>query len=195
MRIGVLGGTFDPIHVGHLIIADRVREEAGLDEIWFMPALHPPHKEDETVTDAGIRLELVKAAVRGVAGFRVSELEYELGGASYTIETATALSARYPEDRFFWIVGGDMVAYLPNFHRIEELVRLIGFIGVKRPGYEDALADLPKGIRDAVMPVEVPLVDISSTDIRQRIRSGKSIRFLLPDAVADLIREKGLYGC
>lgn len=194
MRIGILGGTFDPIHAGHLIIAERVREEADLAEVWFMPAWHPPHKTGERVTDAALRMAMVQAAIAGNPHFRASGLEHELGGASYTVETAKALLDRHPEHRFFWIIGGDMVAHLPNFHRVEELVRMIGFIGVKRPGYEDAAERLPAGLRHAVTMVEAPLVDLSSTDIRRRLKSGRSVRYLLPEAVISLIREKGLYG-
>jgi nicotinate-nucleotide adenylyltransferase len=194
MRIGVLGGTFDPIHVGHLIIAESVREEAGLDEIWFMPAFRPPHKAGEKVTDAALRMEMVKAAIAGNPRFRASGLEFELGGPSYTVETVRALADRYPDDRFYWIIGGDMIAWLPNFHRVEELAERIGFIGVKRPGYENGIDRLPDRLRKAVTMADAPLIDVSSADIRRRLGDGRSVRYLVPDPVISLIREKGLYG-
>lgn len=194
MRIGVLGGTFDPIHIGHLIVAESALEEANLDEVWFMPALHPPHKTAEDVTDAAHRMAMVQAAIAGHPRFRACGLEIELGGTSYTVDTASELVRRHPRDRFFWILGGDMVAWLPNFHRADDLAAMIGFIGVRRPGHEDAADRLPPRLRRAVTMIEAPLVDVSSTDIRRRIREGKSVRYLLPDAVISLIGEKGLYG-
>lgn len=194
MRIGILGGTFDPVHIGHLIVAETVREEAGLDEIWFMPAGNPPHKDGNDVTDAGTRLALLQAAIAGCPHFRISELELERGGPSYTVDTARALSARYPHNRFFWIIGGDMVAHLPRFDRVEELVAEIGLLGVARPGFEAAAESLPASLADAVTMVPVPLIALSSTDIRQRIRAGKSVRYLLPDAVINVIKERCLYG-
>jgi len=194
MRIGVLGGTFDPVHIGHLIAAECARQEAGLDEVWFMPALHPPHKPADGLTDAALRAAMVQAAIEGNPRFRVSLLEIELGGPSYTVDTVAALAERHPRDRFFWILGGDMIVWLPNFHRVDDLAARIGFIGVKRPGHEDALDRLPSRLRRAVTMVESPLVDVSSSDIRRRIREGKSIRYLVPDAVISLIGEKGLYG-
>lgn len=194
MRVGVLGGTFDPIHVGHLIMAESALEAAGLDEIWFMPALEPPHKAKEGVTDAALRMAMVEAAIRGNPRFRASGLELERGGASYTADTAAALAERYPEHRFYWIFGGDMIAWLPNFHRVAELAERIGFIGVKRPGFEDAAERLPAFLKQNVTMVPAPLVDISSADIRRRLRENRSVRYLVPDAVITLIEEKGLYG-
>lgn len=193
MRVGILGGTFDPVHIGHLIMAESVREAAQLDEIWFMPAGHPPHKEDARVTDAATRIAMLRAAIAGSPAFRICELECERSGPSYTIDTVRALLTQYPRYRFHWIFGGDMVAHLPHFHRVEELVAAIGLIGVARPGFEGADTSLPASLADAVTMVPAPLVAVSSSDIRQRIRDGRSVRYLLPDAVIKVIKERGIY--
>lgn len=194
MRVGIFGGTFDPVHIGHLIVAESVREEAGLDEIWFMPAGQPPHKDEGGVTDAGVRLAMLQAAIADCPHFRICGLELERGGPSYTVDSARALSARHPDYRFYWIFGGDMVAHLPRFDRVEQLVAEIGLLGVARPGYEEAIRSLPASLAGAVTMVPVPPIALSSTEVRERIRTGRSVRYLLPDAVINLIKERGLYG-
>jgi len=194
MKIGIMGGTFDPIHIGHLIIAEHAREMAELDEVWFMPSSLPPHKSNDNVTGASDRLSMVEAATAGNPMFRVCDIELERGGTSYTVETAKALIGRYPEHRFSWIIGADMIAYLPNWHRIDELIQAIGFIGLQRPGYENAASGLPEALRKSVHMVVAPQLEISSTDIRDRIRDGRSVRYLLQESVLRIIEEKKLYG-
>src|SRR5690625_4935768 len=134
MRVGILGGTFDPIHIVHLMIAEQVREEANLEQIWFMPTKIPPHKDGKRVTSAQHRLEMVKLAIQGIPYFKANAIEFDRPGPSYTLETVKALKKNYPDHSFSFIIGGDMIDYLPQWHKLEELVKLIRFIGVQRPG-------------------------------------------------------------
>ena len=194
MKIGIMGGTFDPIHNGHLIVAEYARERAELDEIWFMPTYQPPHKSDDPAADAADRAAMVAAAIADAPKLHVCTLELELGGTSYTFDTVTALQKKYPDHQFQWIIGADMIAYLPKWHRIDELVRLITFVGLERPGYEEPLAELPPFLREAIHMVQAPLIDLSSTEIRRRIREGLSVRYMLPDAVIHYMEENRIYG-
>src|SRR5690242_1180297 len=127
-QIGLMGGTFDPVHNGHLLAAESAREAAKLDEVWFVPTSIPPHKP-QPGTDSRARCEMLKAALLGNPAFRLETIELERAGASYTIDTVIALQAREPEAQFYWIVGSDMVGNLPNWRRIDELVDRISFIG------------------------------------------------------------------
>lgn len=193
MKIGIMGGTFDPIHTGHLVAAERAREEAGLDQVWFMPAHVPPHKDHAPLASGEDRLAMVRLAVAGNPHFAATDFELRLGGTSYTVDTMSILVRQYPEYRFFSIIGADMVMYLPSWHRIGELVKLISFIGLQRPGTELALDTLPPDIRGSVTIADMPLLDISSTDLRRRLADGRSVRYLIPDPVRAYMEEKGLY--
>jgi nicotinate-nucleotide adenylyltransferase len=186
-RVGILGGTFNPPHLGHLIIANEVLHKLKLDEIRFMPAGVPPHKQVRGGASASQRKEMVHKAIEGHSGFLVETLELEKDGPSYTYETVKLLAEREPEAEFHFIIGGDMIEYLPKWHKIEELSRLIQFVGVKRPGYET------ESPYDVVM-VDVPQIDLSSTLIRDRIASGGTTAYLIPEKVSDFIREEKLYG-
>jgi len=202
MRIGVLGGTFDPIHVGHLIIAETVRDEMALDKVLFIPAAGPPHKQHLPITAAADRLELVRLAVEGNPAFEPSDIEIERGGVSYTIETVEALRRSYgDETALFFIIGADTVAELPTWKDIDHLVHLCTFVVAARPGHriEDMLSEaigLAPETRQRVFRhyIDAVLVDISSTDLRARLAEGRSVRYRLPEAVERTIRAKGLYG-
>ncbi|MFC0215853.1 nicotinate-nucleotide adenylyltransferase [Paenibacillus chartarius] len=191
-RVGIMGGTFDPIHTGHLLAAEAAREGAGLDEVWLLPASVPPHKQG-AATDGEHRWRMTVAAAEGNDFLRGCDLELRKGGVSYTIDTVLLLRERFPDTQFSFIIGGDMVAYLPNWHRIDEIVEQIRFVGLQRPGYPNAAEGLPDPLRRALTMVPMPLVDISSTDIRERRRQGRSIRYLVPDAVYRYIEGNGLY--
>lgn len=184
-RVGILGGTFDPPHYGHLLIADDVRTELKLDEIWFMPNYIPPHK-DKQVTDHTHRVNMLYAAIANQPHFRVETIELERKERSYTYDTIVLLKQRYPDTMFYFIIGGDMVEYLPNWYRIDELVQLMQFVGVKRPGYS-LCTPYP------IIEVDVPTFAVSSSLIRERIQSGKSVTYLLPEAVQLYIKENRLY--
>ncbi len=188
-RVGILGGTFNPIHNGHLLIAEQAREQVGLDEVWFMPARIPPHKEDQGILTAEHRLRMVELAVADHPRFRATDIELKREGPSYTVDTLLLLHAEYPEHRFFFIVGGDMLQILPKWHRYEELKKLVHFIGISRPGsvFEAEL------LKPHVTFVEVPAWDISSTWIRDKARQAKSLRYLVPQAVESYIKEYKLY--
>jgi nicotinate-nucleotide adenylyltransferase len=188
-QIGIMGGTFDPIHCGHLLAAEQAREQMQLDEIWFMPARVPPHKERAGISAQEHRLRMVQLAVADHPAFRVTEVELLRDGPSYTYDTMCQLMAQFPEHRFSFIVGGDMVEMLPKWYRFEELVRMVRFIGLGRPGanYDEAAAS------SYVTFVEMPAWELSSTLIRQKAAAGKSLRYLVPAAVEHYIREQRLY--
>ncbi|MEW9667318.1 nicotinate-nucleotide adenylyltransferase [Ammoniphilus sp. 3BR4] len=190
MKIGILGGTFDPIHIVHLMVAEQVWHQLKLNQVWFMPARIPPHKEG-SVTDAKHRLQMVKLAVENVPYFHASSFELERPGPSYTIDTILLLREKYPEHEFHFIIGGDMIDYLPQWHRIDELVQIVQFAGVHRPGYE------PNNTfsRQHVKMVSMPLMDLSSTIIRDLRSKGLSIRFMVKDEVRSYIEENRLYEC
>jgi len=202
MRIGVLGGTFDPIHVGHLIIAETVRDEMALDKVLFIPAAAPPHKQRQPITAAADRLELVRLAVEGNAAFEPSDIEITRGGISYTIETVEALRRSHGEEAdLYFIIGADTVPELRTWKDIDHLVRLCTFVVVARPGHriEELLSEavgLAPETRQRVLRhyFDAVLVDISSTDLRARLAQGKSVRYRLPEVVERSIRAKGLYG-
>jgi len=193
MNVGIMGGTFDPIHIGHLIAADRAREEAGLDEVWFMPSGVPPHKTGDGITAAEDRLEMVRLAIGSHPAFQLNNYEIKRGNVSYTIDTVRWLREHHPEHRFFWIIGADMIEYLPKWYQIDELLKLISFIGLKRPGYESALEELPENIRASVRMIEAPLMEISSTELRERLANGHSVKYTLPQAVESYIKEHHLF--
>lgn len=191
MRVGILGGTFDPIHIGHLLAAEQVREQCQLDEVWFVPTYVPPHKAGVQVTDAEQRLQMVERAIVDHPHFRVSRIELARKGHSYTVDTMQSLREHYPGDTFYFIIGSDMVADLPNWHQSERLVASTQFIGLARPGY--AKPQLMDYIARRVRYVTMPLLEISATDIRERVRSGQSIRYFVPEPVRIYIEEHRLY--
>jgi nicotinate-nucleotide adenylyltransferase len=185
-KVGILGGTFDPPHYGHLLIANEVLTELQLDEIWFMPNNIPPHKQ-KAVTDSRHRVAMIELAIADHSQFRLETIELERQGPSYTYETMKMLKERYPHVQFYFIIGADMVEYLPKWYKIDELIAFVQFVGVKRPGY--SLCTIYP-----LIEVEVPTFSVSSSLIRERIKRGKSVKYLLPEAVQSYIEEKGLYG-
>jgi len=191
-RIGLLGGTFDPVHYGHLLAGQAAIDAVGLDEVWFVPTLLPPHKS-RPGADGARRSEMLRAAFAGNPAFRVEEIELLQEGTSYTIDTVTALQERHPEANFHWIVGSDMIRDLPNWRRAEELAGRIAFIGLERPDQPSEDSSLPDFVRNKLTRAVMPQMGISSTDIRRRIGEGRSVRYMLPDSVIDYIRRNGLY--
>lgn len=193
MKVGIMGGTFDPIHIGHMLVAEAARDAYQLDEVWFMPSHIPPHKQKSSVTGQ-MRLEMTAEAVSGHPFFQTLNFEVERGGTSYTVDTVTELRQVYPHIQFTFIVGADMVNYLPNWHRIDELAGMLDFIGVNRPGSDLDVKKLPVFLQDVVKIADMPLVDISSSMIRKRAAGGQSIRYMVPDSVYDYIVRSGIYG-
>ncbi|VTR43518.1 Nicotinate-nucleotide adenylyltransferase [Actinobacillus pleuropneumoniae] len=193
MKVGIMGGTFDPIHIGHMLAAECARDAYDLEEVWFMPSHIPPHKEDAGVTGL-MRLEMTAEAVAAHPSFRTLDWEVKRGGVSYTVDTVRELREAYPEHDFYFIIGADMVAYLPKWNRIGELAEMLTFIGLNRPGTKLSVDDLPDFLQKAVVTAEMPLIEISSTIIRSRAASGSSIRYMVPDRVYDYIVRSGIYG-
>jgi len=191
-RTGLLGGTFDPIHYGHLLAAEAAREAAGLAEVWFIPTFVPPHKSKPD-TDVKMRLGMLEAALAQIPGFRVEPIELARQGVSYTIDTVNALAALHPDRAFYWIVGSDMVNDLPNWREPEALAERVTFIGLERPEAPIDETALPAYIRRKLMRAVMPQIGLSSTDIRKRCKEGRSIRFMTPDPVIAWIRRHSVY--
>ncbi|WP_433743266.1 nicotinate-nucleotide adenylyltransferase [Falsibacillus pallidus] len=185
-RVGLLGGTFDPPHLGHLIIANEILQSLSLDEVRFMPNQVPPHKNPSPSITSQHRVEMLELATKDVPSFKVEKIELERKGKSYTYETIKQLKAREPGTEFYFIIGADMIEYLPKWHKIDELIQLIQFVGVNRPRYSQ-ISQYP------VLLVETPDVDISSTMIRARLHESKSVRFLVPDDVIKYMEDHRLY--
>jgi nicotinate-nucleotide adenylyltransferase len=189
-RLGVFGGTFDPPHVGHLVTAVNVRYALELDEVLLVVANVPWQKEGQReISDAEDRFALVAGAVRHVPGLVASRIEIDRGGPSYTADTLAVLASDHPGASLFTILGGDAAATLPSWERYEEVVARSTLVVVDRPGSQDAV---PPGI-DWVR-VEVPHLEVSSTDLRARVRDGRPLDYLLPRAVLESIRARGMYG-
>lgn len=193
MRVGIMGGTFDPVHTGHLLAAELAREAAGLDEVWFMPSFVPPHKEKGPAATPEERLEMVRLAVEGHPHFRVTDIEIRKGGTSYTVETVELLNTEFPDVDFSYIIGADMVMYLPKWYRIEDIVSRISFIGLERPGYQLELEELPANVRNRVKLVPMLQMELSSTEVRQRRREGRTVRYMVPERVRHYMEGKRLY--
>jgi len=187
-KIGILGGTFNPPHIGHLIIANEVRYSLGLDEVRLMPTALPPHKAASGYATPLQRLHMVELAVADYEGLVSSSFEVERGGVSYTFDTMVELQKNEPDNEFYFIIGGDMIDMLGDWHRIDELVNLITFIGVHRP-HSTGDSDFP------VQFVDIPEIDLSSTLIRERFLEKGTVKFLTPIEVESFIREEELYGC
>jgi nicotinate-nucleotide adenylyltransferase len=187
-----MGGTFDPPHLGHLVVAEQVREEAELDEVIFVPARIPPHKTGEGMLDAELRRELVEIAVRGNPRFRVSDVELRREGPSYTIDTVDALRReRGPGTDLFLIVGADNVHELGSWKDPAALLEKCTLLVATRPGFD--VAELPSWISQRARVVAVAGIAISSREIRDRLRNGRTVRYLVPDAVLDVIENRSLY--
>ena len=190
-RIGIFGGTFDPIHFGHLAAAVNARHAAGLDRILLVVANVPWQKEGtRELTPARTRFELVRQAVEGIDGLEASDVEIKRGGLSYTIDTVSELRRVFPLDRFFLVVGADAAAGIEEWERTEELPALAELVVVNRPGHPRP--ENLGGWERAIM-AEIPSLDISSTDLRQRARDDRPLEFLMPRGAIEYIRENQLY--
>lgn len=194
-RIGVLGGTFDPPHVGHLVTAVNVGHLLALDVVLLVVANDPWQKSDSRrITPAAQRLAMVQAAVRGVDGVEASDLEVRRGGPSYSAETMAELRLTHPDAELFMVLGADAAAGLHTWQRSDELAAMCELIVVDRPGTSstEEPEGLPRGFRGR--RVEVPRLEVSSTDLRARAIDGRPLRFLVPDPVIALVCEQDLYG-
>jgi len=190
-RIGVYGGTFDPIHSAHLLLAECAREELGLDSLLFIPANIPPHKIDgRRITPAHCRLEMLRMAIASNPCFSISTHEIDNRGVSYTVDTLCWLRALHARAELVLLIGGDAARDFHTWRQPGEIARLATIAVMERPGVKLPAEVLPGvGFRT----VRAPLMEISSTDIRERVRTGRSIRYRTPDPVIDYIYENGLY--
>ncbi|MCQ2008470.1 MAG: nicotinate-nucleotide adenylyltransferase [Sporolactobacillus sp.] len=188
-RIGIFGGTFDPPHLMHLLIAEEALEACELDQVWFLPSYQPPHvHEKKARASAKQRADMVRLSIMDNEQFAVCTAELERKGKSYTVDTFRGLKKTYPDDDFYFILGADMVDDLPTWHQVDELCRLTSFIAFKRPGYPEAHPDFAD-----VHYIDMPKVDLSSSFLRERLKSGRSCRYFIKDAVINYIKERGLY--
>ena len=190
-RVGILGGTFDPVHIGHLVVADDAAAALGLDEVWFVPAGQHPLKGARVEAAAADRWAMVCAAIEGNPRFRALDAEIARPGPSYSVDTVRMLRERHPDVAFFFLIGTDVAAELHKWKEPETLARLATLTvlsrGGERPRVEGSGCPVP------CVTVEVTRVDISSTEIRRRVREGRPYRYLVPEAAYRIIRERGLY--
>jgi nicotinate-nucleotide adenylyltransferase len=194
MRVGLFGGTFDPVHIGHLILAETCREACSLDVVRFVVAGEPPHK-GRPRTAAKHRVEMVELAIAGNAAFDVSTVELDRPGPHYSFETLERITAESPGDDLFFLIGADSLADLPGWRRPERICELASLIVVNRPGTpEEVLHSFvpPEGSKP-FHHVTMPDVGVASRDIRRRVAEGKSVRYLIPRAVEVYLQEHRLY--
>jgi nicotinate-nucleotide adenylyltransferase len=189
MRIGVFGGTFDPVHLGHLIFAEQAREQARLDRVLFVPAARPPHKLAQPMTPFVRRSEMLALATAGQPAFRVDELEKDRPGPSYTADTLADLKAREGGAELFLLLGSDCLPDLAGWHEPQRIFELATILVMARPGWAiESASSIPK-----IQKIDAPLVDISSRDLRQRVAAARTIRYLVPAAVDAYIASHRLY--
>jgi nicotinate-nucleotide adenylyltransferase len=200
-RVGIFGGTFDPIHLGHLILAEQCREAGRLDEVRFIPAGNPPHKQDHGIAPFEKRVEMIELAIAGHPAFRLDLIEQERPGLTYTADTLDALHEKYPQEDLSLLIGSDSLEELPTWYQPARIVASAGLLVMLRAGHA---AMSPEQLRHLLrLPPEIPLrleivtspplIDISSRDLRRRIAEGRSIRYVVPRAVECYIAEKQLY--
>jgi nicotinate-nucleotide adenylyltransferase len=197
MRVGVFGGTFDPVHLGHLILAEQCREQAKLDQVLFVPAAQPPHKARPHAAFAQ-RVEMLQLAISGNPAFAVDELENDRSGPSYTADTLAELQRRRPGDELFLIIGADSLRDLPSWYEPRRIVELATLVVVARPD-----SPTPESLRERLQlddhtrlrwqRVEAPLIGIASRELRSHLAEGRSVRYQVPRAIEAYIRDKGLY--
>jgi nicotinate-nucleotide adenylyltransferase len=187
MKIGILGGTFNPIHIGHLILAEEAREKLELDKIIFVPAYLPPHKDNSDIADARHRYTMVKLAIKTNRYFSLSDIEIKRDGRSYTIDTMKEFKKVYPKDELYFIIGSDLLKYLDEWKDLGDIIKMVKFITVTRPGYP--LEKIPSYITT----VAIRAVDVSAFEVRKAIKEDRSFRYLVPERVLNYINKYGLY--
>jgi nicotinate-nucleotide adenylyltransferase len=188
VKVGIFGGTFDPPHVGHLIAAQDAIDVLSLDSVLFVPARVPPHKQNENVTDAPLRLRMIRAATAGDSRFEVSDVELRRNAPSYTVDTLRELRRERPNDELFLLLGVDQVAELSTWREPEEVLRNARLVMLARSGVSEAAATSM-----VHQTVPVTRVDVSSTLVRERVAAGQSVRYLVPENVEQIIAAERLY--
>ncbi|MEZ6054027.1 MAG: nicotinate-nucleotide adenylyltransferase [Planctomycetaceae bacterium] len=198
MRLGIYGGTFDPVHYGHLLLAEQCREQCELDEVWFVPAGVPPHKQADGITPAKDRINMLDFALAGIPEFSISTIEVERDGPSYTVDTLQQLVEADASRELFLLIGADSLADFPTWRQPQRILELATLVAVNRGDFDEAqlrsdVARLGPQTADRLQIVEMPGIDISATDIRRRVHEGRSIRFFTARPVEHYIVERGLY--
>lgn len=196
MRLGLYGGTFDPIHLGHLILAEQCREACKLDQVWLIATGSPPHKMGGR-TPVLHRLEMVRIAIAGHPAFEASEIEARGPGPHYSVETLQAIHRDRPADDLFFLIGADSLADLPTWREPERIAQLATIVVVNRPGIEEADPSRAPNLGPGTKPMQwvtIPSIGIASSDLRRRMTEGRSIRYLVPRGVEAYIEAHGLYG-
>jgi len=200
MRLGLFGGSFDPVHYGHLLLAECCREQCRLEQVWFLPAAVPPHKQGRELTPAKARIEMLELAIAGHEAFAVNRYEVDRGGVSYTVETLRHFRAQDPDRELFFLLGVDMLHDLPHWREADQICQLATPVVVRRPpvgepdfGCLAGLASPDQIDRIRGHQVQMPQIDLSSTEIRRRVAEGLSIRYQTPRAVEKYIETHGLY--
>ncbi len=195
MRIALIGGTFDPVHAGHLIGAERTADSLNLDRVLFVPAATPPHKQNRKISEAAHRVNMLRLALRGNPRFDLLLDEIERGGASYTVDTVQAVRSRLnPEDKLFLVVGADNLIDFDTWKDWRRIADICRIAGLARPGSEQARRMVERKHPELKIEwIEMPLIDISSTFIRSLVAEGGSIRYLAPENVESYIHDNGLY--
>lgn len=195
----MLGGTFNPVHLGHLLLAESVWEACRLDRVWFVPCHKPPHKPASEIVPGRDRVAMLRAALAGDRRFSLCRIELRRGGVSYAVVTLRELQRVFPGNQWFFISGMDGLLDLHHWREAEEILRLCTFVTVARPGLDPAPSagdlKLPRSLADQLLSRIIPGrgLDLSSSEIRARVASGKSIRYLVPEAVASIIKLRRLY--
>ena len=193
-KIGIMGGTFDPVHYGHLFAAEFARNSVGLSRVIFIPSGNPPHKNYCGMAPAKDRFEMTRLAIENNRGFEISSVEVDRDGPSYTADTLEFISAINSGAELFLITGLDAALDIPNWHKPEKIISLCTVLIIARPGYIcDKINTLDEAIRDSLLILDTGLIDISATDIRNKVGSGHCIRYMTPDIVCDYISRKNLY--
>ena len=190
-KIGILGGTFDPIHLGHLVLAEQVKEKLKLDQVVFIPCLRSPHKTRQKLSPAKDRYRMTQLAVEGNSSFAVSDIELKRKGLSYTVDTLTDLKNLYPNSKIYFLTGSDVLKEFAAWKHPEQIYRLAKVVIAIRPGFDE----FDRRNRFAKKSIVVPItgIDVSSSEIRQRVKKGRSIKSLVPPSVDDFIKRKKLY--
>jgi nicotinate-nucleotide adenylyltransferase len=198
MRLGLLGGTFDPVHLGHLILAERCREECRLDQVWFLPAGNPPHKQNEAISPGNQRAEMVELAIAGHPQFSVNRMELSRTGRSFTVDTLREVQAQDSTRELFFLIGADSLADLPMWRDPVGIAELATIVAVNRgdrplPDLDALRSRLGDTVMQRIQIVTMPGIELSATGIRRRVREGKSIRFMTPRPCEIYIEQHGLY--
>ncbi len=196
MQTGILGGTFDPPHLGHLALAAAARDQLGLDRVLWVPAADPPHKQDLHISPVADRLAMVQAAIAGDPSYALSRVDVDRPGPHFTADTVALLGRQFPADEFLFVMGGDSLRDLPTWGRPEAIVAHTRLGVLRRPGDLvdlDALEAVLPGVTDRVTFILAPSLTVSAHAIRARVRAGRSIAGLVPPEVAEIIRQRGLY--